>query len=417
MPETRVTESRLPGNEAYVGARALRVLHVIPSVAGSSGGPSWAIAQMERVLSSCGVDVVTATTDDGGEGHDATATSAYAGSIVRRNGATRHHFPLQTRAYKTSYPLLRWLRREISGFDVVHVHALFSFAPVVAARIARDARVPYVIRPLGVLNRYGMTQRRAALKSMSLRMLERPLLQSAAAVHFTSEQEREEAEGLGIAMRSTVLPLGVETSPPATANLLLEKFPQLRGTRRLLYLSRIDPKKNIEALLAALAQVRATNAEVSLLVCGSGDPGYVQRLRALATQFGLADRVVWAGHVDGDLKASAFAAAELFVLPSFSENFGIAPVEALSAGVPCILGDGIAVATRIDQAGAGLAIAPTAEAVANAVNRCLDDEAWRRAAGEKGRALAQSDYSVDAMGRGLLALYSRIRAGSGELPR
>ncbi|WP_235893545.1 glycosyltransferase [Cognatilysobacter lacus] len=396
------------------GGRPLRVLHVIPSVAAGSGGPSRAIAQIERVLSGSGVEVVTATTDDGGEGHDRDGSIGDEGAVTRCNGAIRHHFPLQTRAYKTSLPLLRWLRRAVPGFDVVHVHAVFSFAPVAAARVARSARVPYVIRPLGVLNRYGMTQRRAGLKSLSLRIVERPLLQDAAAVHFTSEQEREEAESLGFPMRSAVLPLGIDAAVAATPELLLQSFPQLRGRRRLLYLSRIDPKKNVEALLLALARVRATSPDVSLLVCGTGDASYLQRLRALAEQLGVADRVVWAGHVDGELKASAFAAADLFVLPSFSENFGIAPVEAVAAGVPCVLGEGVAVASRIDQAGAGIAVAPDAEAVAAAITRGLGDAEWRQRASANGRALAASDYSVEAMGRGLLDLYARIRSPGGR---
>lgn len=392
---------------AGAGGAALKVLHVIPSVADSSGGPSKAIVQMERVLSASGVTVVTATTDDGGEGGPRTR-APIAGMAV--NGGLRYHFPLQARAYKPSWPLARWLRREIRAFDIVHVHALFSFAPVIAAWIARDASVPYVIRPLGVLNRYGMTERRARLKLLSLKLIESGLLRDAAAVHFTSEQERGEAEVLGIRMRSRVVPLGVDPVPAATPDALLERYPGLRGKRRLLYLSRIDPKKNLEALLQAMATNTTPLPDVALIVCGTGDPGYTQRLRALASDMAIDDRVVWAGHLEGGLKASAFAAADLFVLPSFSENFGIAPVEALSAGVPCILGRGVAVAARVEEAGAGRMVSPSPDAVAEAIAQCLSDEAWLRRAGAHARNLALSDYSVDAMGRGLLAMYGEARS-------
>ncbi len=379
-----------------------RVLHVIPSVSASSGGPSKAIVQMERVLADSGVQVVTVTTDDDGPGQRLPFAT---GEEIAAGGVTRLYFSRQIRPYKASLPLLRWLREHVPRFDLVHVHALFSFAPVAGAWIARQAGVPYVIRPLGVLNRYGMVHRRSSLKLLSLRLLEGGLLRDAAAVHFTAEQERIEAEMLGITMRSHIVPLGVEPVATASDALFLDAYPGL-GRRRLLFLSRVDPKKNIEALLQAVALVKRTIPDLSLILCGDGDSGYMTSLKSLSTELGLEDCVRWAGHVDGAMKASAFAAAELFVLPSFSENFGIAAVEALSAGLPCILGHGVAVSTRVAEAGAGLAVAPTVDAVAGAITEMLADPARLARAGQRARALAITEYTVEAMGKGLLAMYA-----------
>lgn len=384
------------------GPTHLRVLHVIPSVSHSSGGPSKAIGQMERVLAESGVEVVTATTDDDGP-HGRLDVST--GTAIACNGATRFYFPRQTGPYKASLPMLRWLRREVPGFDLVHVHALFSFAPVAAAWIARSSGVPYIIRPLGVLNRYGMVERRSRLKALSVGLLEGGLLRAAAAVHFTAEQERVEAETLGVPMRARVVALGIEPMPTATADMFLAAYPGL-GDRRLLYLSRVDQKKNLETLLRAVAISRRSIPGLSLILCGDGDRAYLASLKALSAELGLQDCVVWAGHVEGAMKASAFAAAELFVLPSFSENFGIAAVEALSAGLPCILGEGVAVAGKVQQAGAGIAVAPTAAAVASAITAMLGDPASLAQAGERARTLAAREYSLAAMGRGLLDMYA-----------
>jgi glycosyltransferase involved in cell wall biosynthesis len=393
-------------------ARA-RVLHVIPSVSASSGGPSKAIVQMERVLADSGVQVVTVTTDD--DGPDRRLVVA-TGEEIAAGGVTRLYFPRQIRPYKASLPMLRWLRQQVPRFDLVHVHALFSFAPVAGAWIARQAGVPYVIRPLGVLNRYGMVHRRSSLKLLSLRLLEGRLLRDAAAVHFTSEQERIEAEMLGITMRSHIVPLGVEPVATASAALFLDAHPGL-GRRRLLYLSRVDPKKNIEALLQAVALVKRTIPDLSLILCGDGDNGYMGRLKSLSTELGLENCVRWAGHVDGAMKASAFAAAEVFVLPSYSENFGIAAVEALSAGLPCILGHGVAVSTRVAEAGAGLAVAPTVDAVASAITEMLADPTRLALAAQRARALAAAEYTVEAMGRGLLAMYAEAYETHGKSRR
>ena len=382
----------------------MRVLHVIPSVSASSGGPSKALAQMERALANQGIEMVTATTDDDGDGRRLDVPLR---TPVPSNGSTRLYFRKQTKAYKVSLPLLAWLRHNVRHFDVVHVHALFSFAPIAAAWVARAAGVPYVIRPLGVLNRYGMVNRRSRLKALSMAALERPLLRGAAAVQFTADQELEEAAVLGVRMNARVVPLGIEPAQAGTDAAFLAAYPGT-GARRLLFLSRVDRKKNIETLLGAVALSRKSIPDLSLIICGDGSPAYRAELGLLATRLRLDDCVVWTGHVDGVMKASVFAAAEIFVLPSFSENFGIAAVEALGAGLPCILGEGVAVSKRISEAGAGVAVAPTVEAVSAAINTMLGDVGQLRRASIRARARAGSDYSVDAMGRALAAMYESI---------
>lgn len=386
----------------------MRVLHVIPSVAESGGGPSKAIIGIERALTGLGVEVVTVTTDD--EMHARPGEDG-ANSVLQ---GTRLYFSRQTRFYKASWPMAVWLRRHIPDFDVVHVHALFSFAPVVAARLARLHGVPYVIRPLGVLNHYGMSQRRAALKRWSVRWIEGPLLRDAAVVHFTSRQELNEAGALGIPMRGEVVPLGVEPLPEVSADAILSRHPELRGHRCLLYMSRIDPKKNLEALLDALPGVLAVHPDVRLLICGSGSPEYTTALRQRARDLSLQDHVIWAGHIEGELKAAALRIAELFVLPSWSENFGIAAVEALSAGLPSVLGQGVAVSEAVADAGAGVAIDPTSVCIASELLRMLGDPEWCARASVKARELARELYSVEAMGRGLFSMYSRLMATKGD---
>jgi glycosyltransferase involved in cell wall biosynthesis len=388
----------------------LRVLHVIPSVSQSSGGPSKAIRQMERVLVERGLHVVTATTDDDGQG---ARIAAPLGVPVPNGGATRFYFSRQTALYKISLPLLGWLRREVPHYDVVHVHALFSFAPVAAAMVARRAGVPYIIRPLGVLNRYGMVKRRSLPKAASVRLLEGRLLRDASFVHFTAEQEQQEAGALGVRLRGRIVPLGIEAIPEASPEPFLQAFPGLGG-QRLLFMSRIDPKKNIEALLEAMATCRRAFPGLSLAICGDGDRGYLARLKSLAAAWGVADCVAWAGHVEGPMKASAFAASDLFVLPSFSENFGIAVAEALSAGLPCILGEGVAVASDVAGADAGISVPPTAAAVACAISRAVSDDAWRIRAGARARQLAASKYSLAAMGQGLVDMDSAARLDIGR---
>jgi glycosyltransferase involved in cell wall biosynthesis len=382
----------------------LRVLHVIPSVSVWSGGPSKAIVMMENSLSSLGVTVTTATTDDDGPSRRRPVSSIGDAS----SGVSRIYFRKWIEFYKVAPALVPWLWRHVPDFDVVHIHALFSFSSAAAALIARLRSVPYVVRPLGTLTNYGVTIRRRRIKRASIACLEGPAIRHAAAVHFTSNAEKIEAEALRIPMRAVVIPLGIESSRPVQDGLIFEKFPQLGGCRYVLYLSRLDPKKNVEALLHSFSSIRADWPGVKLLLAGDGAPPYVESLVSLARSLDLQDTVIWAGHVGGAVKASAFSNAELFVLPSFSENFGIAAAEALMSGIPCILASGVAIANEMAKAGAGLCVAPTAASIGAALDQLLGDTHTRAKMSVRAIAHAQERYSVETMGRELTQLYMRL---------
>ncbi|MBE2263430.1 MAG: glycosyltransferase [Burkholderiaceae bacterium] len=383
----------------------MKVLHVISSNAVIHGGPSRALALMEQSLSRLGVDIVTATTDDAGRGRH---NGKSLGVPLHENGVTRRYFRKQMDFYKTSLGLGWWTLRHARDFDVVHIHALFSFNTLVAAWSARLAGVPYVIRPLGTLNHYGVTHRRPWLKRASLALLEGPALRGAAAVHFTSEAEQQEAAQWGVPMRGVVIPLGIEPAPQADAALVRARYPALGMAPYVLFLSRLDPKKNVEGALLAFAQVLPSWPGLRMLMAGDGDPTYVAKLHGTAAELGLGESVVWAGRIDGDLKASALFSAKLFVLPSFSENFGIAAAEALMAGLPCVLGQGVAIAGDVVRAGAGVAVAPDPASIAAGLRQVLADESGRAAMGAAALRLAQARYSAQAMGQNLLQLYSEI---------
>jgi len=320
-------------------------------------------------------------------------------------GATRWYFAKRTEFYKVSPDLAAWLSREAGRFDLLHLHALFSFSTAAAARAARRAGVPYVVRPLGTLDSYGMTQRRRWLKAVSMAFVERRILEHAAAVHFTSEAEALEARRLGIGWREAIIPLA---APTITRRADAGRFERLRGGPCLLYLSRLDPKKNLEGLLQACALLVPEFPGLRLLVAGDGAPAYVQQLKLLAQRLGLEPRVIWAGHLEGDAKSQAFAAADAFVLPSFSENFGIAAAEALSAGLPCVLAEGVAIAKEVAQAGAGSCVGPTPQALAEALRRIMAEPQTRAAMSANAVRLAADRYSVDAMGRALTQLYCEL---------
>ena len=236
--------------------------------------------------------------------------------------------------------------------------------PTIAAMVTRHLGVPYVLRPLGTLSSYGVTRRRPWMKRLSIACVEGPALRHAAAVHFTSPSEEQEARLLGIEMKGVVIPLGIEGIQGGKRDSLFSDLGIPRSGPTIVSLSRIDPVKNLEGLLRALAILRHEGHSPTLLVGGAGASDYVESLRELARREGVGDQVHWLGQVGGQVKADLLAAADVFVLPSFSENFGLAAVEALAAGLPCVLGCGVALAEEVGRAGAGVVVDPNPESIA-----------------------------------------------------
>jgi glycosyltransferase involved in cell wall biosynthesis len=423
----------------------MRVLHVIPSLSVKEGGPSFAIKAMAEALAGQGVQVTVATTtgsrEQGVRSERSRAWSMEQGarSEEREAGFGLICFRREFEPYKVSFGLARWLRENVGKFDLVHIHAQFSFSSTMAARIARKKSVPYIVRPLGVLNRWGMENRRRIPKLVSFRFVELPILLRAAAIQYTSEAERDEAALLDARLaehESAVIPLPIEQRAWSTeqgaesGQQFFLKFPRARGKRVVLFLSRIDRKKGIELLIDAFAMVRENNQDVALVIAGEGEEAYVRELRERARRIFPAsgsacpteegeregdsekehehDDVIWTGHLSGEMKAAALAAADVFVLPSASENFGIAAAESLAAGVPTIVSEEVALSSDIRQYDAGVVVKRDVQQLASAIGDLLSNKEKAASLAANGRRLAEERYSPEAVGRALHELYQKI---------
>lgn len=358
-----------------------------------------ALPAMARALADRQIEVDVVTTDDDGTGR--RLTDVAHGVPVQRDGFRVFYFPKQTEFYKVSLPLFLWLMRHVREYDVVHVHTVFSFSTLAAGWSAALRGVPFIVRPLGVLNSWGMNNRRRWIKAWSFRLLDKPVLNRATAMHYTSQHERDDAARLNLRATPSVVPLGMDMLPfdrLPDASLFLDQHPEIAGRPVVLFLSRLDPKKNVELLLESFARI---SAPACLVIAGSGEAEYLSGLKKRAP-----DHVIWVGHLSGETKLAALAAATVYVLPSESENFGIALLEAMAAGLPCISTPGVALAAESAEA---VALTPTEpEALAAAMSRLLGDAAERQRLSAAAKQRAQEHYSLAAMSRALMALYQSV---------
>lgn len=382
---------------------SIRVLQVIASLAPVHGGPSYAVRVVEGALKREGIHCETATTDD--DGPDRRLVRPL-GAPIDEEGARRWYFRKDHEFYKCSWSFARWIWRHATDYDVLHIHGLFSFTSSAAALAARYSHVPYVLHPFGTLNSYGLERRRKYLKKASLFALEKRLVKSAAAIHYSSDSEKRQAEDIGLNGCGVIIPLALDPSA-------LFSQPEMALTDKkpiILFLSRLDPVKNAESLLQAFALLSNTNAHARLVMAGTGDPGYVDALKKLAADLGISGSVIWAGHVSGQQKADLLQAAMVFVLPSHSESFGLALAEALAAGVPAVAAKGVALANRMSEEGAGVLVEPQSEDIARGIQMLLVDAQLRSTMAEKGRRFARSELDAGLMGQRLHNLYRSVVA-------
>jgi glycosyltransferase involved in cell wall biosynthesis len=383
----------------------MKVLHIIPSISPLRGGPSAAVQSMVAALRAEGVDASILTTNDHGPGVD---HSLPLGSWFELGGVPvlafrRWNFPLSpVRDFAVSPDLNFWLALHLRDYQLLHFHALFSWPTTTAMAQARWASIPYVVRTIGQLNHWSLSQS-AGRKQMLWRLIERRNLSQAVALHYTSSAEHDEASALSLPPVPWVLPLGVHlpVQPPSFG-----RFPDQPTT--FLFLSRIHPKKQLECLLQALALMRRRRPLASwrLQIAGNGHPAYLAALQSQIVDLDLNDHCQWLGFLEGSAKWQALQSADWFVLPSASENFGIAAIEALAAGTPPILSPDVAVAAEIVAASAGYISSAEPHLLTQLLESALGGPpAEMRAAA---RSLAATRYSWSSIAKQLHQAYSSV---------
>ena len=379
----------------------MRVLHVIPSVSDRSGGPATAIVPMCRALLRHGIEVLLITTDAG-----LLEDELPNREVSDYKGVPAMFFPAQLgESFKYSRPLASWLRSNIRNFAVSHIHAVFNHSSVAAAHVCRKAGVPYVVRPLGTLDPWSMTQK-AFRKRVFWQVSGKGMLRGAAAVHYTTETEKVATEALFGLNHGKVIALGIETRPSTTLSrdTLAHHFPSLAGERYVLVLSRLHPKKGLDVLIDAFLSLPQEFARWRLVLAGDGPADHVSQLQAKAAA---SDRVVFTGWLDGEKKDAVLSCASLLALPSYQENFGLCVIEALSHSVPVLLSPHVNLAEEIVLANAGWIATVNKEALAVRLAEALRNEEELARRGRAGRELSQK-YSWESAAESLTQLYRNV---------
>lgn len=304
------------------------------------------------------------------------------------------------------------LRRAIEAADVVHIHEFWHPASVQAAAIARKAGKPYIISTHGMLDEWSMARSRLK-KRVHMVVAGSRMFRGAAAFHCTAEGERRQADRWLPPGKSRVVPYVMDLSPYEQASLDAAGESEWAGGNRdpiVLFLSRIHEKKGIEHLIGAAAMLRDSGKRFRVLVAGTGEQEYQERLRTMVRERGLEGVVEFVGLVVGARKLALMRAADMLVLPTYQENFGLVLVEAMACGTTVVTTRGVDIWPELESSGAATVIdSPGDEAVAEAVAGLLDDPERCAAMGRAGRM-----WVFEKLGAGVPerfgAMYEEARA-------
>ncbi len=283
--------------------------------------------------------------------------------------------------------LIPWLRSHSRAYDALILHGIWDYVCLGAWRALRGTSTPYFIYSHGMLDPwFSLAPIRYLKKRAYWRFFAHRIFRDARGVLFTSEQERQLAAICfrPYACREFVVPLGSSRSAPDEdqfASVFLDRFPRLRGKRIVLFFGRVHPKKNLDLLLRAFATVAPRHPDTHLVVAGPDDEGFGAPLRRLAEELKIESGITWTGLLDApELRFGALHAADVFVLPSHSENFGFSIVEALARGVPVLISKRVNIWQEIIDDGAGFAEEDTFAGTTALLSRwlSLDTEAQLR---------------------------------------
>lgn len=359
---------------------------------------------MARAVAALGHEVTIFSTDRelvAGEAERLPALAAPA--IVRL-------FPQHAPSlFATSFPLARALDEAIPRADIVHLHSLYLFHTWATARICRRAGVPYLLRPHGTLDPF-LWKRHRGRKAVLECLFQNRVLREAAALHYTAEDEQRLAEPYAQGARGIVVPNGLDleqyaTLPPAGG--LRARHPEIGDRRIMLFLSRLNFKKGLDVLVPAFARAARRFPDLHLVIAGPDD-GMREATQGWIASEGIGERTTFTGMLDHPAKLAAFRDAAMFVLPSYSENFGIAIVEAMACGVPVAISDRVNIWREIEQAGAGLVGPPDVEAVTRQIEMLAGNPAAAAQMGQQGKALAAQKFSWSMIARQLETVYRSL---------
>lgn len=330
------------------------------------------------------------------------------------DGVKVYYFSIsKPRRYETSYKMLfHILRNGLDNFDIVHIHSLYHFPTFVGSCFARKYKKPYIIAPRGSLIQDLVEKKGKTKKNFYINLIEKRNLEKAEGIHCLTNYEMEEIRKFGFNIKNYFLiPNGIdpnEFNELPSKNILFEKYPQLKGKKIILFFGRISWEKGIDDLIPAFAEVVKFRKDSHLLLVGPDNENYMHKINRWIDEYSIKDFVSWTGIATGKEKLMFLRDSKVFVLPSYSENFGLAVLEAMYMGLPVVITENVGVKDYVTKTGAGFVINKDKKEITNAILHLLNNGNMCKYMGMKGREFVEKNLTWNSIAEQAIKVYEHI---------
>ena len=389
----------------------MKVLHVISNVSPSAGGPPQVLRGMTKAQALSGMSVHICTTNRCPFSHTSMplrAIRSYFDSNVKV-----HIFPAQFDSILFSFRMAFWLIFSIPGFDVVHIHGLYRFPASFAALIARLYKTPYLIRPHGSLDPY--IHKRSTLNLLPLKrvyemFIDFPNIVNARLIHFTSLDESLLCKKYNFPTPQIVVPNGLDWNRYAElpAKGWLRNKLVLNDQPIVLFLGRLHFKKGFDLLIPAFSSVLQEFPDAQLVIAGPDNYGYAKQIKSWALEYNIVQNVHFLGMLNSEEVIRAYVDSDVFVLPSYTENFGVAVIEAMACSVPVVVSDQVNIHDIVSSYDAGIVTSLSSDQLAKSILYVLSNNDIACKFGQNGRKLVSEKYTWERIVDSLSKSYEHI---------
>jgi glycosyltransferase involved in cell wall biosynthesis len=393
-----------------ISLKQTNICQVVSSINENVGGPAYSVANLAQALSQQNIYSHLLTLDYQEHGKQTSIANV-----------TLHSYPATklTKYLRGFQPHANFALQQLAltKLDIIHNHGLWMFTNLYARQAAMSNDLPLVISPRGMLEAWSL-KNNWFKKLPAWFFYENQNLKSATAFHATSYEEAQSIRQLNFHQPIAIIPNGVSLSHlenQPEREVLANSFPEISNKRWLLFLSRIHPKKGLDNLLLVWQTLANRFSDWHLIIAGPDLIGYQAELELMTAELGLGQKTTFTGMLSGIHKASALGNADLFVLPTHSENFGIAIAESLAYKVPVITTKG-APWQDLESYGCGWWIDNTQQALTDALVEGMEMSSQKRQLmGLKGRSLVETKYAWNAIAFQMASVYQWI-LGGGSAP-
>ncbi|QQS07802.1 MAG: glycosyltransferase [Phycisphaerales bacterium] len=390
----------------------MRILHYIDSLSARVGGPSRFVLDATRVLAKFGVrsTILTHEPPDADSFDPADPASP---QIIHIKSDSPVDLWFGSHMKRTT-------KREIQRASVLHLHNLWGPRDLQIAANARTIGTPYVLSVHGMLDEWSLQQR--TLKKMTyISLAAQNMIDGAARIHCTAAGELQQAARFFVASNADIVPPIVDLAPYRALpgpDLARARFESLRSGRPVvLCLSRVHYKKRPESLIATAASLRSRGLDTTVIIAGMGDEDYIQALKAQARSMNVDDLVTFTGSVTGQDKLSLYQAADLFVLPTSQENFGLVLIEAMACGTPVLTTKGTDIWPDIEASGGGHVADPESTEFVELIQSMFTIPEKRARMGQRARDWVLRTFNESQISARFVAMYRNALDANTNRPR